>query len=444
MTGLEVCGHVDVKVPSKGRKFGVWKAWRQQWCIVRCGQDRTIQMVLGHGHNSPTSCIVIPYNAVLCRSESRSRPYAFGVFCSSSVTRFRQPIVFLAARSETQSQNLMLKIRNLISKPKIPVEPGLFSVSLIDNTHSRTAGLAGLYGTLSTSLTGITVGDPATGQIKVHWRWPQVDRVSLAPVCTPEDKGHVVILHTSSEFSCGEGELRLFCLQGSELDTEISKFLSKPQHRLTSSPLPPLPHPSPALLASRRLSRSEGDLRCWPQDSNFSLFHLRTQSMSRNTSNDKVASSLIHAGLGLMLTTPGCSEPDSLHDYQCLDSYWPEPDTLGDLPNLESRRAQFRDGRRESGVSIASGIYEEIDENDYESMRPQVEDPPPLPPRKHEPSGSEEEYSTPDLIYSVAEDKEEEEEEPLYLPMSPGNRKEDTYVVMANLINKNHISEPVL
>jgi len=168
--------------------------------------------------------------------------------------------------------------------------------------------------------------------------------------------------------------------------------------------------------------------------------------MSRNSSNDKVASGLLTAGLGLMLTTPGCSEPDSLHDYQCLDALWPDPgaDQLSDLPDLSHR--VYKPGRRESGVSIASGIYEEIEELPDESWERSGPLPPPLPPRKHEASGSEEENSILEepIIYSTADEKEEEEE-PLYLPMSPGGRKEDTYVVMANLINKNNqISEPVV
>ncbi|XP_046687883.1 uncharacterized protein LOC124373566 [Homalodisca vitripennis] len=487
MTGPEICGHVDVKVPSKGRKFGQWKAWRRQWCIVRYGHGSTLQLVLGSGHNNPTSCIDIPYNAIICRSESRSRQFAFGVYSSSSI---RQPIVFLAARSETEAQQWMLRIRNLISPPKIPAttwRQEKFSVSLIDNAHSRIAGLAGLFGTMSVGLTGITINDPVTGQIRMHWRWSQVNGITLRLTSVAEDVNHILVLHTSSEFSCGEGLLELFCLEGVALMAHLSLYQNKPSHRLTTSPLPPIPrHP---LLAFRRLSRSEGDLRRWLPlpDANF---HLRTQSVSRTrVSHDKfievqhsfchrrerentthvtaaafflfivtaVTVRILFTGaviadvyyhlligvfhqpfifpsiqdyilrLGLMLTTPGCSEPDSLHDYQCLDTLWPDDfDTLSDLPDI--RRYQ-NNARRESGVSIASGIYEEIEEQ---------------PNRKHELSGSEEEYCLPEeaLIYSVAN---ENEEEPLYLPMSPGGRKEDTYVVMANLIHKNNaISEPVI
>lgn len=55
------------------------------------------------------------------------------------------------------------------------------------------------------------------------------------------------------------------------------------------------------------------------------------------------------------------------------------------------------------------------------------------------------EYNTADepLIYSEVEERDGKEE-PLYLPMTPVRQKEDTYVVMANLVNQNNqTSEPV-
>lgn len=88
-----------------------------------------------------------------------------------------------------------------------------------------------------------------------------------------------------------------------------------------------------------------------------------------------------------MLSTPGCSEPDNLHDYQYLDS---ETDAL---PDLNSHYKTFKNNsvRRESGVSIASGIYEEIQEQPTEyyeelySLEPgSLTAPPPLPPRRIE------------------------------------------------------------
>ena len=76
-----------------------------------------------------------------------------------------------------------------------------------------------------------------------------------------------------------------------------------------------------------------------------------------------------------MLSTPGCSEPDNLHEYQPLDTAWQDVflsdidyqclesdiDELPDL-NIDYKKSKYNTTRRESGVSIASGIYEEIQE----------------------------------------------------------------------------------
>lgn len=107
----------------------------------------------------------------------------------------------------------------------------------------------------------------------------------------------------------------------------------------------------------------------------------------------QVASSLISAGLGLLFSTPACSEADteSLHEYQQVgsldsDEYDEEPGN-SPLPT-----------RRESGISIASGIYEEIADEVMKNSTNHYENPvtlrcaraaddmgdlpPPLPPRK--------------------------------------------------------------
>jgi hypothetical protein len=108
----------------------------------------------------------------------------------------------------------------------------------------------------------------------------------------------------------------------------------------------------------------------------------------------QVASSLISAGLGLLFSTPACSEADteSLHEYQQVGSL--ESDEYDDEPGNSPLST-----RRESGISIASGIYEEIADGDrldstnhYENPATlrcsrAAEDmggdlPPPLPPRK--------------------------------------------------------------
>jgi hypothetical protein len=114
----------------------------------------------------------------------------------------------------------------------------------------------------------------------------------------------------------------------------------------------------------------------------------------------QVASSLISAGLGLLFSTPACSEVDteSLHEYQrvgSLDSDECDEELIGSRLEPEDNSLSLR---RESGISIASGIYEEIADGDtlgsnnhYENpatlhwsclTEDKGNSPPPLPPRK--------------------------------------------------------------
>lgn len=75
-------------------------------------------------------------------------------------------------------------------------------MSLIDNTHSRKAGLAGLYGTIQTSMAGLTVTDPGTGQSRAHWRWGQIESVTLDNTTgLTEDKGRILEVQTSRQVS---------------------------------------------------------------------------------------------------------------------------------------------------------------------------------------------------------------------------------------------------
>jgi hypothetical protein len=114
----------------------------------------------------------------------------------------------------------------------------------------------------------------------------------------------------------------------------------------------------------------------------------------------QVAGGLISAGLGLLFSTPACSEVDteSLHEYQQVGSM--DSDECDDevLSSRLERGENYLPLRRESGISIASGIYEEIADGDTQSGTNHYENaatlhwgclaevkddpPPPLPPRK--------------------------------------------------------------
>lgn len=165
---------------------------------------------------------------------------------------------------------------------------------------------------------------------------------------------------------------------------------------------------------TRRLSRSEGDLyfpdsesqrdsglsSCSPAD-NVTPVNIRSKHGSQDSgvrismaSDDsglvlksKTASALITTGLGLLGCAPGIIDDGSIDEEFTHDILMP----------LVHNMKKVNYNRRESGVSIASGIYEEISEDIPEKQIKQTmhvyEDPvdlilrrtctpPPLPPRK--------------------------------------------------------------
>ncbi|XP_021933250.1 uncharacterized protein LOC110836411 [Zootermopsis nevadensis] len=386
----EMSGFLDVKVPARVRRrrgLAPWKAWKKQWVTVRSNSDCGVQVLLGG------SCVRVPPKSILCRSESRSRR--------------------------------MMSVN------------GGFPISFIDNAHSRVAGLTGLYGNLVVGPHRLTLHDPSSEQLLCSWKWQQLHQFHLAATEIKDDEHKICIIHTSSEFPAGAGQIHVFCPRAAEL---LDRLLTSGRvRRLLSSPLP---SPPPLRRGARRLSRSESDLHCFasgecsPKQKHHFLRHKgvleRSHSSSRTSATSdeyvqaiggKVASSLISAGLGLLFSTPACSEADteSLHEYQKVGSL--DSDECDE--ELISGRLEPGDNslplRRESGISIASGIYEEIADGDahnntnhYENpatlhwgclTEDKGDSPPPLPPRKqthhfldssiHEAVGREWCYRTP-------------------------------------------------
>ena len=149
----ELCGFMDAKLPGLGRCMGQrvkkrplapWKVWRRHWCAVRkLGPGLGLELLLDHGVGSAASdkdsCIRIPANAVVARTESRSKHFAFGVFPANE----RKPLVYLAASSESESQRWMASLRHLLRPRRHRFLDGTFSISMVDNAHSRSAGLTG-------------------------------------------------------------------------------------------------------------------------------------------------------------------------------------------------------------------------------------------------------------------------------------------------------------
>ncbi|XP_015516790.1 uncharacterized protein [Neodiprion pinetum] len=411
----EICGFLDAKLPGnrgmtqrvRKRSLAPWKVWRRHWCSVRkLGPGLGIEVRLDCGISSGgatvpkdrDNAIKIPTDAIICRTESRSKQFAFGIFPPSE----RKPLLYLCGNSETESQRWMANLRQVLKPRRHRFMEGMFHVSMVDNAHSRGAGLTGLHGDLVASRLGVFVKDVNSGEIKESLEWKELSQFHLPAAGRPEDVKRICVIHTSKEFRGGVGELHLFCFEAVRL---LQDFLTQgrgPRHK----------H-----LNERPLSLSEGDLRI--------SIHNDGDSGTCPVLKSKVASSLISAGLGLLLSTRSGSEAKLLDDIsenkilgnvsrskinictRAVDNvYQPEP---ASIPNIGSSLEELEEPcpRRVSNISVASGIYEEImDEIDpsrtikmpfnlYEDPEELLfgpcgprQPPPPLPPRQRCGSGS--------------------------------------------------------
>ncbi|XP_008195061.1 uncharacterized LOC100141786 isoform X1 [Tribolium castaneum] len=382
-----ICGYLDVKISAKSRRgLTPWKAWQKQWCELKRldNIENGVELKLKSSmEGSVLNCLLLPRSSTICRTESRTKQYAFGVF---AMGRTQKPLLFLSGASESDAQDWIASIRKMLCVASyLPVGESNFHVSVVDNVHSRAAGLVGLHGVLGSNSQEIVISDPCTGDPRLCWYWHQFHQFHFQAPAHPVDDKRIIVMHTSGEFPAGPGQIYLYCEQGSRL---LNHLVTRGKRTKTS----------PGLKSSKRLSRSEGDL-CTNTTTSDSPVCIRSQTGSDDSgvrvsiaSDDsayllkpKTASSLISIGMGVLTKTPGGSETndDSLQDLTAL-----EDQTKCGLP------------RRESGVSLASGIYEEISEDavkpltnhiyenpidlilDINSKLKKHAKPPPLPPRK--------------------------------------------------------------
>lgn len=402
-------GYLDVKISAKVKRgFTPWKAWRKQWCEIKHidNVDNGVEIRLkSHSDNGSSNCFVISRNATLCRTESRTKTYSFGIF---EADRHHKPLLFLSGASETDSQLWMLSIRRMLSlNSHLPIPGGGFYVSIVDNDHSRIAGLTGLHGTLTINTHEFLISDPCTGDVRTRISWYSLHQFHLAAVTNQDDEQKIVIFHTNKDFRAGAGQFHLFCLQAPHLLNLLVDKGKIPKIYIN------------CFMDSRRMSRSEGDLR---DSEDFAVnegsvspsYYHRSHSDSDDSgvrvsmaSDDsnlvlkcKKAASFI--SLGLLVATPGGSEIDAESYSDLLLNNEENPADL--LETIPFNKKSVLDLRRESGVSVLSGVYEEIPDlpsaKEFENSEPRksslhmYEDPvdiiltslnkltpPPLPPR---------------------------------------------------------------
>ena len=153
--GSEVCGFLDAKIPGNScvsrrvrkRTLAPWKVWKRHWCSVRkLGPCLGVEILLDCGitngiiHSGDCkNSIIVPMDSIICRTESRTKQFAFGIFPANE----RKPLLYFSGTSETETQRWMANLRHLLKPRKHKFMERTYNVSMVDNTHSRAAGLTG-------------------------------------------------------------------------------------------------------------------------------------------------------------------------------------------------------------------------------------------------------------------------------------------------------------
>ncbi|XP_012528896.1 uncharacterized protein LOC105832472 [Monomorium pharaonis] len=245
----EICGFLDVKsmgsryIAQKVRKKGLalLRIWKRSWCSVKKlepGLGVQIQFDEKLSCRSSTlkqkekdNSVVIPPNATIYRICSRTKQFAFSI----SLAVDRKPILSLSGNSETETQRWMANIRHLLKPRKYSCTERSYEVSIIDNAHSKAAGLTGLYGDLIANEKEIFIRDVHTGKIVKSFEWKEFTQFHLMSVGRPEDVKRICVIHTSKEFCCDVGELYIFCLNANKLLQDLVTQGRGPKHRQKSS-----------------------------------------------------------------------------------------------------------------------------------------------------------------------------------------------------------------
>ncbi|XP_034243610.1 uncharacterized protein LOC117646637 [Thrips palmi] len=375
-----IAGYLDVKLPgrSRRRRFGPWKSWRRHWVQARLMPDalqdvpaEAVELVLSPARlGLETAVIRVPAGpgsrASVCRTASRSRCHAFVI--AAPAEQAEQAEVFLATRSDADTERWMAVLRVAIAgrqpMPTMPTSPrGLSAASaalLRGRRLSRSEG-----DLLAAPLGALALGLGLQGHPGLPGLPPSSEDLDSPSLCTG--------LRVPSP-----AELRA---RGASAAPAPAKTSTLPRPRPSTSQAGSAASGMQGrqpfrLLYGRRRAETLNAQTC-PDKDRLSTSPSQSHSGSAlSLLGGKIASGLISAGLGLILSTPGGSEAeDNDVDDDADDGAGVLP--AADLPSVagmagiagaESSRESSRaalDRRRESAVSVASvasGIYEEISE----------------------------------------------------------------------------------
>ncbi|XP_018403698.1 PREDICTED: uncharacterized protein LOC108780474 [Cyphomyrmex costatus] len=377
MHDMEICGFLYIKSTGKRyvaqrvrkRALALSKVWKRLWCSVKMlGSGLGLQVQFDQKlschdnalkQNEKDSSVVIPPSAIVHRIRSRTKQFAFSI----SLAADRKPLLSLSANSETETQRWMANIRYLLKPRRHYCIERSYDVSMVDNAHSKAAGLIGLYGDLVANQMGIFIRNVHTGEITKTFKWKEFSQFHLMTAGRPEDVKRICVIHTSKEFCCGIGELYIFCLDANKLLQDLVTQGRGPKHRQKSL------HSDDENLEMKK--------------------HNEINSLSSQLKSDTSC---------ILDTDTNCLRT-SISTKVVENAYHSEP-------NLMYGEKFYSCNQRTSNTSIASGIYEEIvddicspkisftsnkyKDTDKISCNLQME-PPALPPRqKHRPEYVEE------------------------------------------------------
>ncbi|XP_050451970.1 uncharacterized protein LOC126851741 isoform X2 [Cataglyphis hispanica] len=326
----EICGFLNVKlmgnrfIAQKVRKktLILSKVWKRLWCSTKkLGPDLGVQvqfdtrLICGSAsvrQGERGSCIIIPPNAIVYRIRSKTKQYAFAI----SSAKDRKPLLSLSTNSETETQHWMANIRQLLKPRRYYCMEKFYSVSMVDNAHSKALDLIGLYGDSIANDTGIFIKDVYTGETIKSFEWKEFSQFHLMTAGRPEDVKRICVMHTTKESCCGIGELYIFCLDANKLLQDLvtqgrgpkQKSLRFDKEDLETVHLYKINNP---------LSQLQNN-----------TFHIRNINCLRPSTSTKIIENIYE------------SEPNLIYSEEA-DSY----------------------NHRISNTSIASGIYEEIVDN---------------------------------------------------------------------------------
>ncbi|KAK3913168.1 Serine/threonine-protein kinase MRCK gamma [Frankliniella fusca] len=356
LSGL-IAGYLDVKLPARTRRrrFGTWKSWRRHWVEARLvPDDGSVDLVLSParsgaeaGAGASARVIRVPGGAStatsVCRTASRSRGHAFVIASAAAAGAEQTCDVYLATRSEADTDRWIGVLVAALSGRRL----GLAAAA------EHAAAVVGAPPAPSRVLSH--AGHAAAGTASALLRGRRLSRSEgdlLAAGLGAVDLLPTGLLGPGLRVP-SPGEVRR------EVAAADAACKTSTLGRLGRSSPARAPHRQPFRLLYGR--RRADTLRAddIPDPNLLSTSPQSTSGSALSLLGGKIANGLISAGLGLMLSTPGGSEVEDNDADNDADEDDVGPAGVA-LPAAVAALALDR--RRESAVSVASGIYEEIPE----------------------------------------------------------------------------------